>query len=672
MLNRRRFLKYAAGSAAVAGVSALGLDYLTKLTYLKQIQSLNQTSSSIAPETITTSSSTTAFAVNMPQTPTRLLATVKDFQRVWQLVQSDPLARRYYAKLQGDADSILNQPVYEYHLCPPSECKDDVPNILSISRGVVKRIYTLGLMYRLTGDQGYLWGAWAELNSAAAFPDWNHENSFLDTAEMTHAFAIGYDWFPWNDDQRKVLRDAIVEKGLKPALQAYQGARFGWWVNSDSNWNQVCNGGAGMGALALLPELPSLCGEVLNHAVKSLPTAMKSFAPDGGWPEGPVYWGYATLYNCILLAALESALQTDYGLSQLPGFSETGYFPIYITSPTGSTFNFADAHPEATDSPQRFWLARKVGRGVYAWFARTLNSINSGLDCGGPCIGRPLGLLWFDSEGGDPQTERLSPNRYFKGVEVVTLRSRWGDGDATFVGFTAGSNRANHGHLDAGSFVLDALNRRWAVDLGPDAYSLPGYFNTSGRRWTYYRMRAEGHNTLVINPSSNPDQSPNAYPKITRFEPNTTSPFAIADLKTAYYSRVPTLERGIALLDGKQVVVQDEIAPNPLDVWWFMHTYADIQLNDAKNLAVLPQGGMRLWCAILQPQKSMFSVLDAKPLPSSPNPTGQAPNSGARKLAINIPNTGLSPLTISVLMAPLRPEEQPPTQLPPVTPLANW
>ena len=32
-----------------------------------------------------------------------------------------------------------------------------------------------------------------ELRAAAAFPDWNPSH-FLDTAEMTHAFAIGYDW----------------------------------------------------------------------------------------------------------------------------------------------------------------------------------------------------------------------------------------------------------------------------------------------------------------------------------------------------------------------------------------------------------------------------------------------------------------------------------------------
>ena len=33
---------------------------------------------------------------------------------------------------------------------------------------------------------------------------------------------------------------------------------------------------------------------------------MRSFAPDGGWAEGPGYWAYATHYNVFYLAALQS------------------------------------------------------------------------------------------------------------------------------------------------------------------------------------------------------------------------------------------------------------------------------------------------------------------------------------------------------------------------------
>ena len=38
-----------------------------------------------------------------------------------------------------------------------------------------------------------------------------------------------------------------------------------------------------------------------------------------------------------------------------------------------------------------------------------------------------------------------------------------------------GKNGCTHGHLDLGSFVLDALGERWSMDFGGDDYALPGY-----------------------------------------------------------------------------------------------------------------------------------------------------------------------------------------------------
>jgi len=84
----------------------------------------------------------------------------------------------------------------------------------------------------------------------------------------------------------------MVTKGLQPALEVYR--QKGWWSQARHNWNQVCNGGIGIAALALLDELPDLCGEVLNHAVYSIQLPMQEFAPDGAWGEGPGYWNYAT------------------------------------------------------------------------------------------------------------------------------------------------------------------------------------------------------------------------------------------------------------------------------------------------------------------------------------------------------------------------------------------
>lgn len=579
----------------------------------------------------------------------RLLTTKSDFERLRQLVRTDDQAREFYQRLKSQADRICQEPPSRYEI-------PDGLRLLATSRRVLNRIYTLGLLYRLDGEKRFLERAWRELEAAANFPDWNPRH-FLDTAEMAHAFAIGYDWLfgEWTDEQRRLLRDAMVTKGLQPALEVYR--QKGWWSQARHNWNQVCNGGIGMAALALLDELPDLCGEVLNHAVYSIQLPMQEFAPDGAWGEGPGYWNYATSYNCVFLAALETAIGTDFGLAQMEGFAETGLFPLYITGPTGRTFNFADGGDGTLRAPQMFWLAKKFNRPVYAWYARQTASPH------------PLDLLWLDKRGHDPQAEGLPLDKYFRRVEVVTMRTAWNDPNAIFVGFKAGDNKFNHSHLDIGTFVLDAMGYRWALDLGADNYNLPGFFGR--QRWTYYRLRAEGHNTLVINPSQDPDQDPRAEAKIIRFVSQPDRAFAVADLTPAYARHgAEKVLRGI-LLDRKRqaVIVQDEVTLKQAgEVWWFMHTPAEVQLSDDGKIATLRQQGTQLRAVLLSPDNTHFVVMDARPLPTSPDPSGQNPNKGIRKLALSL--KGIRSAQIIVVLTPS--QERSPTPFPTPLPLSAW
>ncbi len=142
------------------------------------------------------------------------------------------------------------------------------------------------------------------MKTVAAFPDFNPKH-FLDTAEMTHALAIAYDWLydAWTDAQRTTIREAIIKHGLKPGLAVYR--KGGWWPRATHNWNQVCNGGMTIGAPWPSPTRSrELAGEILHDALASVPLAMASYAPDGAWGEGPGYWAYATTYNVVMLAAL--------------------------------------------------------------------------------------------------------------------------------------------------------------------------------------------------------------------------------------------------------------------------------------------------------------------------------------------------------------------------------
>ncbi len=578
----------------------------------------------------------------------RLFATDAEFAVLKTQVQTNARLKSNWAKFREAGDKILTQEPSKYEI-------PDGLRLLATSRRVLDRVGRLALLYRIEGDKKWLDRAWAELDAAAHFKDWNSAKHFLDTAEMTAAFAIGYDWLydSWTPQQRATLKTAIVEMGLKPALEIYR--KQTWWAVATHNWNQVCNGGIGMGALAIGDEEPALCGEILHDAIESLPRAMQHFGPDGAWNEGPGYWGYATKYNVFILAAFDSALGSDYGLSQIPGFPQTGDFPPFFTGPVGKTFNYADAGDKAGGESQMFWFANKFNN--EGWAAWQANWIENG---SGSTFDYIWGARWFANADGSakvaPKLAALPLGRYFRAAEVVSMRSDWDDKNQIFVGFKAGDNKANHSHLDLGSFVMDALGTRWVSDLGSDDYNLPAYFGN--KRWTYYRLRAESHNTLVFNPNDGPDQDPKAATQVTKFDLKDCCTLAVADLTNAYAKDAQSVKRGIGLLDGNQVLVQDEItAKAPSKLFWFLHTPAKIEVAENGQSATLSIGDKKMLARLLAPANAKFSVLDAKPLPTSPNPTGQHENKGISRLTIEL--NDVTTTRLRVLLTPLSGPETP-------------
>ncbi|NOK61368.1 MAG: hypothetical protein GFH27_549305n137 [Chloroflexi bacterium AL-W] len=595
----------------------------------------------------------------------RLLATQSDFDRLRSELASEPY-QSWYQELTQKAQPVLTAP-------PSTYAKN--PNLLPTSRTVLSRVLLLAMLYQLDGDTVYVNRAWQELETAANFSDWNPDH-FLDTAEMTYAFAIGYDWMynAWTETQRNTLRTAILTKGLNPGIEAYRGTatpptydRQGW-VDSTNNWNFVCNGGLSLGALAIgdVPEGRAAAEEVLREGIERLPNALERFAPDGAWDEGVSYWGYATTYLTAHLSALQTALGNDYGLSQSPGLSDTGLLPIALTGSFNQSFNFGDAESsEPTSMPQLFWLDTQYDRPEYVWWRKQRTGDNV----------QPNDLLWYTPNNyAGPRAINFPQEQYFRNAEIATMRSAWEDPKALYVALkgSSGNPDQSHADLDAGTFVFDALGVRWADEMGLDNYGLPGYFSygPNGQRWTYYRKRAEGQNTFVINPDTTQDQNI-AVSHITSQDSSPLAAYTITDLTPAYEGRATQAQRGIKLFNHRRhMLVQDEIQiDNSADGWWFMHTRARVQVSDDGQSAMLYSGEQRMWVRILSPAEATLRVLDPKPLPSSPDPAGQAQNTG-RKLAIKLTDT--TDTRIAVLFVPLRSWESPPDTLPEITPLADW
>jgi hypothetical protein len=474
------------------------------------------------------------------------------------------------------------------------------------------------------------------LLTVCAFDDWNPSH-FLDTAEMSHAVGLGYDWlYSYLDEERReTIRAGLVKNGLVPALSAYEKS---WWCKSEHNWNQVCNGGMIIGALAIAESQPQYAERIINLAIKSLPLALKSYGPDGAWMEGPGYWSYATRYTAYGLAALKTALGTDFGLLQIEGLAEAGNFPIYTAGPRGLYLNFADCGEKSSRRPMpcMFWLVRTFDNSLYAESEHAEITDHSA---------RAQHVVWYVPP--PEQVPQKALDCYFRGpVEVAVFRSAWNDPEALFVGVKAGYNQVNHGHLDLGNFELDALGVRWVRDLGSDNYNLPGYWDgkRGGRRWDYYRLNSKSHSIPLLDGE---DQDPLATSNFTKFETENSSAFVLVNLTNAYKKSAKKVTRGVRMLrDRKAVLVQDEFEiEKPCEILWAMTTDAKITL-EKEWIAKLTLGNKKLIARVLSPYHAPFTVESAQQKPP------QKTNKGVRRLVMRLPDAKGN-IRVSVLLSPV-------------------
>lgn len=588
------------------------------------------------------------FLTSLQPAHPRLLLRTADLDALKVAHKRDPALQRMWGQVEEQARVYRDAPALKYELTGP--------RLLSVSRECLKRVYTLALAWRWTGEASYADAALGNLKTVCAFPDWNPSH-FLDTAEMSHAVAIGYDWlYDYLDEAaRAAIRAGLIEHGLKEGLKAYTETKP-HWIQSAFNWNQVCNSGLLIGALAIAETDPEYARFIVPAAVAGLPHALESYNPDGVWTEGPAYWHYATRYTAAGIAALESALGTSFGLTDYPGLAKTAWFPLLSTGPTGLYLNFADSGQNSRRKPMPtlFWLARRYDLPGVANLEHAILESEPA---------EAAHLVWYVPPA-PVEAAALPLDQVFDStVPVAVMRSAWNDAEALFVGVKAGYNQVNHGHLDLGNFELDALGNRWARDLGSDNYNLPGYWDKKpgGERWAYYRLNSLSHNVPLIDGQG---QDPAGTASIARSGTSDDRSFVLINLSKAYRS-LETLMRGVALIDGRRaVLVQDEFhLASPLPVTWGMTTDAEITINGPRS-ATLVQNGKRLHADILSPENATFIAGSAEQADPQHN------NRGVKRLEAHAAANG-DRVTVAILLRPAWPDGDA-TEVPELLPLADW
>ena len=582
-----------------------------------------------------------------------ILATDENFDVVRNEVRNNSFSdytRSLYLSATASADALLDTeiyPVMEYVL-------DEEDSILPISREVINRIIILGYAWQISGDEKYAERAWSELENVCSYNDWCNSH-FLATAEMALAVSIGYDWFfdYLNDEQKALLSETTWEYAIESALNDNH-----WFTWSKNNWNSICYSGIGIACMTFAEENPEKAAEFLAMCYENMPIAFENFTPDGVYAEGPGYCQSGMNSIVYFIASSRNYFGTDYGMSEISGFKELGYFPVYITTPTGM-FNFGDNKAKQCFTPVLHWYASEYNAPLLSAYQMEdapeefVADSSENTERNGNGKEDALSSLWYNRSfaqsevdfSNEPLAVHLDSD---VGQPLVLMRSAYLDENASFAGIKGGYNFTNHGDLDIGTFVFDSQGERWAEELGPGRYDAPNYFlNTpAGGKWKNYCKRAEGQNTLVINPNATlDDQYVLAQCNFTHYEPADGGGKAVLDMTDAYRMNGATdVTREFEFYNNSCLEITDNIkCIVPSEIYWFMHTKADIEIADNGKTAILTINGKQMKATLSGDGE--FSVMKAEKLGGKYEYDDDY--SDIRKLTVHLENVKQAEITVN-------------------------
>ncbi|MEI7828217.1 MAG: heparinase II/III family protein [Prolixibacteraceae bacterium] len=468
--------------------------------------------------------------------------------------------------------------------------------LLNVSREAIRRISFLSYAYRMTGEVRYATRAETEMLAMAAFSDWNPSH-FLDVGEMTLAMAIGYDWL-YNflgSTSRTTIASAIKAKGVEETTGTKANQS---WLKDNNNWNQVCNAGVSAGAAAVFDENPAYYQPLIDRAVTSIKIPMAVYANNGAYPEGMGYWEYGTTFNILFIDMLQRMWGTDRDLTAIDGFLKTVNFVTHMQGTgtkqmSGGTlkainplpFNFADCGGGFGVQVGMFWLAsRATDKSV---LYNELQKLDFTLTNNEASLGDnrllPFLLIWSMNLNMNNLPAPVETTYIAQGESAVgALRTGWGANDI-YLAVKGGTPSGNHAHMDIGSFVMDAMDVRWAMDFGMSDYTILEANNVdlwnmsqNSQRWDVFRLNNMAHNTLTINGNK---QLVTANVPVENLVNTTSLKSVEMNLTPAYKNDVTNCRRTASIVSNRYVEIKDVVqaSSKPLTIRWNLLTQASPQ-----------------------------------------------------------------------------------------------
>ncbi len=549
---------------------------------------------------------TTAFLKkNINKESPRIIFTPEKIKIVREKTKNDSLCSHIYKLIKKKANLERQESVLERQMTGR--------RLLHISRAFLSRVNTFATPYIIEKDTTYLKRLNEEILAVASFKDWNPEH-FLDAAEILMGMSLALDWTAGMlpDSTIRIAKQAIIQKGLQPGLDTTN--PHNWWHQTDNNWNQVCHGGMIAGAIAVFEDYPELATKVINFSTKQLPLALRSYAPDGVYPEGASYWEYGTSYSVLTSAILESTFGTDFGLKNHDGFMQSPVFVLKCIAPSGQYYNFSDCGDKPGIHPYYLmtWFAYQTGNKSFLKKKELMNKNTKPEHI--PRINTPV-LLWL-ADFTEKENTVIPNNWKGDGVNPVVVFNS--DTNDFYFACKGGSANLNHANMDVGSFIFETEKTRWSIDPGNQNYhelEKTG-FNLwdkaqKSERWELITKNNFGHSTLTINKELH---LVNGRGKVIDFIDN-ANPSVSIDMSSVFGDNATSVLRKFQKMNHSSIRIIDKIETNEntKSITWQMITTADARVE--KNKVLLTQKGENMELKTVSHPNAKINIINLNPPP---------------------------------------------------------
>jgi hypothetical protein len=295
-----------------------------------------------------------------------------------------------------------------------------------------------------------------------------------------------------NAAELKLFVDTARNRALLPYLANNGGEKRAWYYqHPHSNWNTVCNGGAGMLALAMAEHIPE-SAQVVDLVNAGVDPFFRGMGADGAWPEGIGYWNYGMRYGLCYLLSHERATGSPHPLLALSAVAATLRFPLSF-SPRGIACSFGDVNRFAP-LPFMYAIAERLGR----W--DVIREVDARM------ANPPEKTTWPDAaellllHPRQRIPAGISENEWPRHALMQGLD--WGyvadamPNPSIYAAIRGGTTKVPHAHIDLMSFSYMVQDEVLIENIGVENYC----DSTFGeRRFELYETSYASKNTILIN-----------------------------------------------------------------------------------------------------------------------------------------------------------------------------